>query len=120
MIEIAEYILLGLTGGTLAGLLGIGGAIVVVPSLVYFFGFEQKLAQGTTLAMLIPPIGLLALVPYYREGNVNLKVAAILCVGMFLGGYIGGSIANQVSNEVLKKIFGIALLLISMRMIFWK
>jgi uncharacterized membrane protein YfcA len=120
MVEIAQYILLGLVGGTLAGVLGIGGAIVIVPALVYLFGFEQKMAQGTTLAMLIPPIGLLAALQYYQEGNVNLKVAGILCIGMFIGGYFGGYIANHVSADTLRKIFGIALLLISMKMIFGK
>ena len=120
MVEIAQYILLGLVGGTLAGLLGIGGAIVIVPALVYIFGFEQKMAQGTTLAMLIPPIGLLAAFQYYQEGNINMKVAGILCIGMFVGGYFGGYIANHVSAETLRKIFGIALLLISMKMIFGK
>ena len=118
--EIAQYIILGLVGGTLAGLLGIGGAIVIVPALVYMFGFEQKMAQGTTLAMLIPPIGLLAVWQYYQSGNVDMKVAGILCIGMFVGGYFGGYIANHVSADLMRKIFGIALLLISIKMIFWK
>ncbi len=120
MEDILRYTALGLIGGCLAGLLGIGGAILVVPALVYLFGFEQKMAQGTTLAMLIPPVGLLAAWQYYQTGNMNLRVAAILCVGMFVGGFFGGYIANHVSNEVLRKIFGGALLLISIRMIFFK
>jgi len=118
--EIAQYIVLGLAAGTLAGILGIGGAIVVVPALVYLFGFEQKMAQGTTLAMLIPPIGLLAALQYYQNGNVNLKVAGILCIGMFIGGYFGGYIANHLPADTLRKVFGVALLLISMNMIFGK
>jgi len=120
MDEVLRYTALGLVGGILAGLLGIGGAIVIVPALVYFFGFEQKMAQGTTLAMLIPPVGLLAAWQYYQTGNMNLRVAAILCVGMFIGGYFGGLIATHVSNDVLRKIFGGALLLIALKMILGK
>lgn len=118
--EIIQYIALGLAGGILAGLLGIGGAVLVVPALVYLFGFEQKMAQGTTLAMLIPPVGLLAAWQYYESGNVNIKVAGILCVGMFVGGYFGGWIANHVSSDLLRKIFGLALMLIALKMMLGK
>ncbi len=118
--DVLKYIVLGLAGGVLAGLLGIGGAIIVVPALVYIFGFDQKMAQGTTLAMLIPPVGLLAAWQYYQQGNVDLRVAAILCAGMFVGGYFGGFIGTHVSNEVLRKIFGVALLLISLKMMLGK
>jgi len=118
--EIVQYIALGLAGGILAGLLGIGGAVFVVPALVYLFGFEQKMAQGTTLAMLIPPVGLLAAWQYYTAGNVNIKVAGILCVGMFVGGYFGGWIANTISSDLLRKIFGGALMLIALKMMLGK
>ena len=120
MIEMIEYVILGIVGGTLAGLLGIGGAIIVVPALVYLFGYEQKTAQGTTLAMLIPPVGLLAAWQYYQADKINLKAAAILCIGMFAGGYIGGYIATHIPSDVLRKIFGISLLLIGLRMILGK
>jgi uncharacterized protein len=120
MTQVIQYILLGFAGGMLAGLLGIGGAIIVVPALVYLFGFEQKTAQGTTLAMLIPPVGILAAWQYYQEGNMDLKAAGILCIGMFIGGYFGGYIANHVSSETLRKIFGLALMLLSLKMIFGK
>jgi uncharacterized protein len=120
MEDLIRYSALGLLGGVLAGLLGIGGAIIVVPALVYFFGFDQKMAQGTTLAMLIPPVGLLAAWQYYQAGNMNFRVAGILCVGMFIGGFFGGYLANHISNEVLRKIFGFALLLIAAKMIFGK
>lgn len=120
MIQTLEYVALGLVGGTLAGLLGIGGAIIVVPALVYFFGFEQKLAQGTTLAMLIPPVGLLAAWQYYQQNAVDLKVAGILCIGMFVGGFIGGYIATGLPNDVLRRVFGVALLLIGLKMVLGK
>jgi hypothetical protein len=118
--EIVQYVVLGIVGGTLAGMFGIGGAIMVVPALIYVFGFEQKLAQGTTLAMLIPPTGLLAVWQYYQDGNVNLKVAALLCVGMFAGGYLGAAIAHVLSTDTLRKLFGIFLLAVAIKMIFGK
>jgi uncharacterized protein len=120
MITTIEFIILGVIVGTLAGLLGIGGAVFIIPVLVYFMGWDQHLAQGTTLAMLVPPIGILAAWRYYQAGNVDLKVAGLLCIGFFVGGYFGGTIANQLPSDTLKKIFGIALLLISLKMIIGK
>ena len=120
MIQILQYVAVGLVGGILAGLLGIGGAIIVVPVLVYLFGFDQKMAQGTTLAMLIPPVGLLAAWQYYQKGAMDLKVAGILCVGMFIGGYFGGYVATHLPSEILRKVFGVALILIALKMIFGK
>jgi uncharacterized membrane protein YfcA len=114
------FVVLGIVVGTLAGLLGIGGAIFVIPVLVYIFGWEQHTAQGTTLAMLVPPIGILAAWKYYQAGHVDLKVAGLLCIGFFAGGYIGGALANQISADTLRKIFGIAMLLISLKMILGK
>ena len=118
--QIVQYILVGLFGGVMSGLLGIGGAIVIVPTLVYIFGFDQKLAQGTTLAMLIPPVGLLGVMQYYTAGKVDLRVAGIMCIGLFIGAYFGANLANQMSSETLRKIFGVALFLISLKMIFGK
>lgn len=114
------FVLLGLIVGALAGLLGIGGAIFVVPVLVYVFGWEQHMAQGTTLAMLVPPIGILAAWKYYQVGHADLKVAALLCLGFFAGGYFGGVFANQLPADTLRKVFGIVLLLISVKMIIGK
>jgi uncharacterized membrane protein YfcA len=115
-----EYIILGLVVGTLAGVLGIGGAVFIVPALVYIFGWQQHMAQGTTLAMLVPPIGILAVISYYQAGHVDFKVAGLMCLGFFVGGYFGGLIANQLPADALKKVFGIALLLISLKMILGK
>src|ERR1043166_3868980 len=88
--DMIQFIGLGLVVGVLAGALGIGGAVFVVPVLVYLYGWEQHTAQGTTLAMLIPPIGILAAWKYYQAGHVDLRVAGLLCVGFFVGGYFGG------------------------------
>jgi len=120
MVQAIEFIGLGLIVGVLAGMLGIGGAIFVIPALVYIFGFNQHTAQGTTLAMLVPPIGILAAWTYYKAGNVNLQVAGLLCIGFIVGGYLGGKFANQIPDETLRKIFGFALLVISAKMIFGK
>ena len=114
---IIVYMLIGLSGGALSGLLGIGGATLIIPALVYILGFQQHLAQGTTLALMVPPISLLAAWTYYRSGNVDLKVAALICLGFFIGGLLGAKIAHLIPQESLKKIFGFFLLLVSMHMI---
>ena len=118
--QIVQFIVVGLIAGVLAGLLGIGGAIFVVPVLVYIYGWEQHMAQGTTLAMLIPPIGILAAWKYYEAGNMDMKVAGILCIGFFFGGFIGGWLANQLPADTLRKAFGVFLLLVSIKMILGK
>lgn len=114
------YILLGLLAGTASGFLGIGGGTIIIPALVYLCGFSQHQAQGTTLAMMVPPIGLLAALSYYYSGNVNIKVAAILCVGFFIGGLLGAVLVKPVADLTLKRIFGIFLAVIAIRMIWGK
>lgn len=76
MTTILPYILLGLVAGILSGLIGIGGGIIIIPVLVFIFGFSQHMAQGTTLALLVPPIGILAALMYYKQGYVDVKVAS--------------------------------------------
>jgi len=112
--------LLGLAAGTFGGLVGLGGGVIIVPALVFLFGLSQHKAQGTTLAVLVPPIGLLAAWTYYKQGYVDMKVAAFVCLGFFLGGLFGARIAIGFSNAVLERVFGVALLLISLKMIFAK
>ena len=118
--NIAFYVMLGLIAGILSGLLGIGGGIIVIPALVLLCGFSQHLAQGTTLAMMVPPIGLLAAWAYYSKGYVDIKVAGLMCIGFFIGGLIGAKFAGAFSEVILKRAFGIALLLISVKMIIGK
>jgi len=118
--NIILYLLLGLITGILSGLIGIGGAIIIIPTLVLFFGLSQHMAQGTTLALMIPPIGLLAAWTYYKSGFVDLKIAAFICIGFFFGGLVGAQFATDISNQLLRKIFGVVLLLISLRMILFK
>jgi uncharacterized membrane protein YfcA len=118
--NIAAYLLVGLVGGVLSGLLGIGGGIIIIPALVFLFGFSQEMAQGTTLAMMIPPIGIMAAWVYYNKGCVDLKVAGIMCLSFFIGGLLGAKFAVNISGPMLTKVFGVALLLISLKMIFGK
>jgi hypothetical protein len=120
MTQILLYILLGLLAGVLSGLIGLGGGIIVLPVLVLVFGLSQHLAQGTTLAMLLPPIGILAVWTYYSKGFVDVKIAALLCAGFVLGGYIGAKIATSLPAATLQKVFGVALLFISVKMILGK
>ncbi|MDJ0568581.1 MAG: TSUP family transporter [Pleurocapsa sp. MO_192.B19] len=112
------YVVLGLLAGILSGLIGIGGGVMIVPSLIFWFGFSQQEAQGTTLGLLVPPIGILAAWTYYQQGYVNLRVAALICLGFVLGGLLGAKVAVVLPSEILEKIFGVALLLIALKMIF--
>jgi uncharacterized membrane protein YfcA len=118
MHNILLYLLIGLVAGTISGLIGIGGGVIIVPALVYLLGFTQHQAQGTTLALLVPPIGILAAWTYYRQGYVDLKVAVFVCVGFFIGGLLGAKAAVSLSSVTLQKLFGVAMLLIALRMIF--
>ena len=108
----------GILAGILSGLVGIGGGVVIVPSLVYFSGFNQKMAQGTSLAVLLPPSGALAFWQYYRTGHVDLRMAALIFLGLLLGGWLGGAWAQHLSNEVLRKGFAAFLILIALNMWF--
>ncbi len=120
MTDIFLYVLLGLTAGILSGLIGIGGGVIIVPALVFLFGFSQHQAQGTTLALLVPPIGILATWAYYKQGYVDIRVAAFVAAGFLVGSLFGAKFATGLSNAVLEKVFGVALLLIAIKMILAK
>ena len=114
------YLLLGLVTGIFSGLIGIGGAIIIIPSLVLLFGLSQHTAQGTTLALMVPPIGLLAAWAYYKQGFVDFKIAGLICLGFFFGGLVGAKFATNIPEDILRKVFGVILLVSSLRMIFYK
>ena len=120
MINIILYLVLGLVAGIFSGLVGIGGGVIIVPALVFLFSLSQHQAQGTTLALLVPPIGILAAWQYYTHGYVNLKIAAFICIGFFLGGLLGAKYATGLSNAMLEKIFGAAMVLIGLKMLLGK
>ncbi|OGC86756.1 MAG: permease [candidate division Zixibacteria bacterium RBG_16_48_11] len=117
MADTLLFLLLGLVAGILSGLIGIGGGIIIVPALVFIFGLTQHQAQGTTLALMVPPIGILAAWTYYQKGFVDLRIAALVCAGFVIGGLLGAKLATNLSNVILEKIFGVALLLIALKMI---
>lgn len=111
---------IGILTGVMAGMLGIGGAIVMIPSLVFFMGFSQQMAQGTSLAVMLPPIGIIAAYNYYKAGEVNFKFALILAGAFLIGSYFGSKMALNLPQAALKKIFGILLLLVAAKMLFSK
>jgi uncharacterized membrane protein YfcA len=100
-------VVIGLAGGLTAGLFGIGGGIVVVPMLIYWAGFSQHMATGTSLAVLLPPIGLAGAIEYYRHGNVNLRAAVVVATTMFVGLWLGAYIANKMKGPQLRLAFGV-------------
>jgi uncharacterized membrane protein YfcA len=112
------YIILGLVVGVLSGILGIGGGVVIIPALVFLFGFNQHQAQGTSLALFSLPIAILAANTYYKQGYIDIKIVSLLALGFVFGGLIGSKIGINLPDAVLTKIFGIGLLLISLKMIF--
>ena len=120
MTEIIILITIGLASGIFSGVLGIGGGLIIIPSLVYFLKLSQHQAQGTTLALMLPPITLMSTYIYYKAGHVNLKVTLFVCIGFFIGGYFGGKIAVLLTSEILKKVFAIFLIGVALHMLFGK
>ncbi len=120
MATIIILLCIGLFAGILSGMVGIGGGIIIVPALVYFIGMSQHEAQGTSLTVLLLPVGILAVYYYYNAGYVDVKSALIIALTFVVGGFIGSKIAISIDQNMLKKVFGIFLLLISFKMIFWK
>jgi uncharacterized membrane protein YfcA len=117
--QLLLYLALGLFAGISSGLVGIGGGTIITPALVMLCGFSQHQAQGTTLALLVPPIGLLAAWQYYKSGYVDLKVAGLICLGFFVGGLIGARVATSLSNIWLERMFGTLLISIGIKMLFF-
>lgn len=110
--------IIGLAAGLLGGVLGIGGAIIIIPALVMLLGYSQQMAQGTTLIMMVLPVGALAAFQYYQKGFVDVKAALIMSVFFFVGGYFGAKFATEIPKELLKKIFATLLIVIACKMLF--
>ena len=111
------YVSFGVVAGIAGGFFGIGGGSILVPALVYLCGLTQHQAQGTTLAIMIPPIGLLAAARYYMAGNVKISMALFICIGFLFGGLIGAQFAHKIPDLLLRRLFGSYLLYIAIRMI---
>ena len=117
-IDIVLLLFIGLAASGAAGLFGIGGGVIIVPALVYVLGFSLHNAIGTSLAILLPPVGLAAVIEYYRHGNVDLRSAIIVAAGLFLGAWISAYFANRVSSTSLRVAFGAFIIFMGAYMIF--
>lgn len=113
-------IVIGILAGTLSGLAGVGGGVIIVPLLIFLAGFSQIEAQGTSLAVLSLPVVLLAAMTYYKQGVVNWKYAVLIGLGFIIGGYLGSKTALKIDQRILRKIFGFFLLFISIRILLKK
>lgn len=112
-------IIIGLAAGFLSGLVGIGGGIIIVPALVLLLGFTQKQAQGTSLGIMLLPIGILAVMQYYKQGYMNVNFVLIVASAFVVGGFLGSKLALSLSDEKMKKVFAVILFLISIKMLFF-
>lgn len=113
-------ILVGIMSGLLAGIFGVGGAIIVIPALVFIFGLSQHEAQGTSLAFMLPPVGILATWNYWKAGHVNWKIALILSLTFVVGAYLGSHFSINLSDKTLRRLFGVLMIVVAIKMIFSK
>lgn len=117
--EIFILIIIGLAAGILSGLFGVGGGIIIVPALVFFLGMTQHSAQGTSLGLMLLPIGILAAYNYFKSGNLNIKYGLIIAAAFVLGGYVGSKISLSINELMLKRIFGILMAAVAFKLIFF-
>lgn len=113
-------LLIGLTAGFVGGALGLGGGIIIVPALIYLLNFTQHQAQGTSLMVLLFPVGIFAVVNYYRAGFIDWKLALILMVGVVIGSYFGSMVSINIPATTLRRIFGFFIVLVGIKMILGK
>lgn len=119
MPEILILILIGLAAGVLSGMFGVGGGIIIVPALILFLGMTQHEAQGTSLGLMLLPIGILAAWNYFNTGNLNVRAGLIIALTFVIGGYFGSKMALGLQEIWLKRIFGVLMLLVALRFIFY-
>jgi len=115
MLDIVIYIIIGIIAGTLSGLFGIGGGIVIIPALMFLKGFPQLKAQGTSLIAMLPPVGILAFIEYYKKGNTDIFAGVIICITMVISAKFGGQLANIIPMSIMKKSFGIFVILVGIK-----
>jgi uncharacterized membrane protein YfcA len=120
MQQIIILLLIGLAAGIMSGLLGIGGGIIVIPLLVGLLGFSQQSAQGTSLGLLLPPLGILAVMNYYKAGLVDLKAVVLMSITFVIGSYLSSKFVVSIPENLLKKIFAVFLLFYAMKLFFGK
>lgn len=112
-------LMIGLFSGVLSGLIGVGGGIIIVPALVFLVGFSQQQAQGTSLGLLLLPIGILAVMNYYNKGLIDVKVVGIMAISFVIGGWLGSKLAVTLSETVVKRIFAVILFYSAFKMLGW-
>ncbi len=117
-----QLLIIGLVAGIAGGMFGIGGGAIIVPGMVLLLNLDQKFATGTSLAAQVLPIGILSAIVYYRNGNLNIKYGVMIAIGLVVGNLFGALFANQpfISSEMMKKLYGIFLLVIGIRYLFFK
>lgn len=120
MDNVLLYVVIGLAAGILSGFFGIGGGIIIVPALMLLCGFTQLNAQGTSLAVLLPPTGILAFMQYYKNGNVNLKAGIIICITVVIGAYLSSKFVHSVPPIILKRSFSVFMIAIALKLFFSK
>ncbi len=118
MQEIILLVLVGICAGIIGGMTGLGGGIIIVPTLVFLFGFSQVNAQGTSTATLLFPIGILAAYNYHTEGKINWKFAIIMALSFVIGGFLGSKIALTIDEKIVKRIFGCIMLFAALKMLY--
>ena len=118
--SIIVLIIIGLLAGLLSGLVGVGGGILIIPLLIMFLGFTQHQAQGTALFAMLPPIGVLAAMNYYKEGFVKWEYAAVIALTFVLGGYFGSKISINLPNQIVRRVFGLVMLIGAIKFLFSK
>lgn len=114
--SILAYIILGITAGFVGGALGLGGGAIMVPALVMLFGLTQHQAQGTALAVMLPPVFILAVMRYYWAGNVKVQMALFICLGFIFGALLGAHFVQGIPSPMLKRVFGVFLVIIGLKM----
>lgn len=112
-------LLVGIAAGILGGMVGIGGGIIIVPALVYFLGFSQLNAQGTSLALIMFPVGILGVLQYYKQGHVDFNVVLIIAIGFVAGSFLGSRISLSLPQETVRRIFALLMIIIAIKMLFF-
>lgn len=115
MLNVIIFIVIGIAAGILSGLFGVGGGVIIIPALMFFEGFSQLKAQGTSLIAMLPPVGILAFIEYYKKGNTDLVGGIIICAAMLVSAKFGGQLANVLPANVMKKTFGIFIILVGIK-----
>jgi uncharacterized membrane protein YfcA len=119
MTTILILVIIGLAAGMLGGMVGIGGGIIIVPALVYLLRFSQLDAQGTSLALIMFPVGILGVLQYYKQGHVDFTVVAFIAIGFIIGSLLGSKISLSIPQETVKKCFAVLLLVMAIKMLFF-